>query len=333
MARDWETWLHNSTGPASATEEQDRDRTEQRIKKAIAADSRLAGNVRVFVKGSYATGTNVRRDSDVDIAVEWKSWSYISKPLADEYSWDQLGVPVGNQGPTPTEYRSWVEAALFAAFGYGAVSPGNKAITVAGGSGTLDADVVPCFRHRRYDSPGVSHTGIRLYPRNGGKVENWPEQNRVNGIAKNSATSRYFKQMVRAFKRLENDMLGVGLIHNAVPGFTVESMLWNCPDSYFLKPTYKETTEALLLWLWGRLRDGSCTDWAEVNNLKYLLRGLDADKKKDEAFTFVDRAYDYIFRALIDDAAATSPLHHRRSHDRCAARRDPYSRGAAQQRC
>ncbi len=34
-----------------------------------AAD--LPGSVRVYVKGSYANNTNVRRDSDVDIAVEW----------------------------------------------------------------------------------------------------------------------------------------------------------------------------------------------------------------------------------------------------------------------
>jgi tRNA nucleotidyltransferase (CCA-adding enzyme) len=96
MARDWETWLHNSIGPASDTEEQDRDRTERRIRDAILAEGRLAGKVRVFVKGSYANGTNVRRDSDVDVAVEWKRWAYISKSnTAAPLSWDQLGVPLG----------------------------------------------------------------------------------------------------------------------------------------------------------------------------------------------------------------------------------------------
>src|SRR3954465_4654842 len=101
MARDWETWLRNSIGPASPTEEADRDRTEKRIRDAILADGRLAGNVRVFVKGSYANNTNVRRDSDVDVAVEWTSWSYISKVNdAVSLSWDQLGVALGgNQGP------------------------------------------------------------------------------------------------------------------------------------------------------------------------------------------------------------------------------------------
>ena len=54
VARNWETWLKNSIGPASNTEQADAERTEKRIREAIQADSRLAGKVRVFVKGSYA---------------------------------------------------------------------------------------------------------------------------------------------------------------------------------------------------------------------------------------------------------------------------------------
>ena len=101
MARDWETWLKNSIGPASDTEEQDRDRTEKRIRDAISADRRLAGNVHVFAKGSYANRTNVRRDSDVDVAVEWTKWAFISKRgKAANLSWDQLRVSTTSQGPT-----------------------------------------------------------------------------------------------------------------------------------------------------------------------------------------------------------------------------------------
>jgi tRNA nucleotidyltransferase (CCA-adding enzyme) len=33
--------------------------------------SDLPSSVRVYAKGSYANNTNVRRDADVDIAVEW----------------------------------------------------------------------------------------------------------------------------------------------------------------------------------------------------------------------------------------------------------------------
>jgi len=295
MARDWEAWLANSVGPASDTEEQDRDRTERRIREAILAHPRLVGNVKVFVKGSYATGTNVRRDSDVDIAVEWNRWAYIEKKFeAADYSWAQLGVPLTESGPAPDEYRQWVEEALYTAFPSSTIDPGNKAIRVEGGSTTLDADVVPCFRYKRYDKPGVCHVGIQLHPRIGDAVINWPRQNLDNGDAKNRRTGLYFKRMVRAFKRLENDMVDVGRLSSEVPGYLIECLLWNCPDEYFTASTYKERTELLLLWLWNGLHHGEEQEWTEVNALKYLFRGSQK-WTRDDALGFVRTAYKYIF--------------------------------------
>ena len=234
MARDWETWLSNSTGPASATEQEDRDRTEKRIADAVARDSFLGGNVRVFVKGSYANNTNVRRDSDVDIAVEWKSWAYVSRTnQATDHSWTQLGVNTTSHDMGPAEYRQRVEAALVNAFGSAAVDlSGNKAVTVAASSTTLDADVVPCFRHKRWSRPNREPAvGIRLFPKNGGQIDNWPEQNRSNGNAKNVNTGRRYKQIVRALKRLENDMVATGRLQAEVHGYFIECLSTTCRTS------------------------------------------------------------------------------------------------------
>jgi hypothetical protein len=146
MARDWETWLKNSIGPSSATEQPDRDRTEKSIRDAIAA-SPLPSSVRVYAKGSYANNANVRRDSDVDIVVEWTDWMYIERVnQARSLSWADLGVPLVDRGPTPAQFRSQVTQALINHFGAGSIdTSGTKAIKVAAGSSTLDADVVPCF--------------------------------------------------------------------------------------------------------------------------------------------------------------------------------------------
>jgi hypothetical protein len=296
MARDWETWLRNSTGPASPTEEQDRDRTETRIRDAVMADRRLAGNVRVFVKGSYANNTNVRRDSDVDVAVEWNSWSYISKSdEAGRYSWQQLGVSLGDSGPQPLEYRHWVEEALVSVFGTGSVdTTGNKAITVVGSSTTLDADVVPCFQHKRYSRVGrAPDVGTRLYPKNGGTIENWPEQQRANGNAKNSNTSRRYKQLVRAVKRLENDMLETGLLQSQVHGYFLECLLYNLPDREFTYESYKVTAKELLANLWATIDKGAHGDWVEVNRMKWLWRGGQT-WTADEASDFARKAWNYI---------------------------------------
>jgi len=296
MARDWESWLRNSTGPASDTEEADRDRTERRIREAILDDGRLAGSVRVFVKGSYANNTNVRRDSDVDIAVEWKQWSYIEKTnQAAQNSWGELGVPLGDSGPTPADYRRWVEQALSTAFGAASVdTTGNKAITVAGGSTTLDADVVPCFRLKRYDRPGREpHVGIRLHPKSGGRIENWPEQNRENGTAKNRRTGMRFKELVRAIKRLENDMVQTGRLSEEVHGYFLECLLYNLPDNTFMFNSYKETAMRLLAQIWTDIKEGAHTDWVEENGLKWLWRSGQT-WTAEEASEFAYKAWNYI---------------------------------------
>lgn len=298
MARDWETWLRNSIGPASDTEEQDRDRTEKRIREAILEDDRLSGSVSVFAKGSYANNTNVRRDSDVDIAIEWKAWAYISKTNeAAKYNWDQLGVTTGDSAPSPAEYRRWVELALCTAFGSGHVdTTGNKAITVAGSSTTLDADVVPCFRHKRYDTRGRKpHVGIRLYPRSGGIVENWPEQNRVNGIRKNdsSTTRRRYKELVRALKRLENDMVESGRLPSEVHGYFIECLLYNLPNQVFLADSFEAATKSVLAEMWQAIKDGRQADWVEVNALKWLWRSGQTWTPQ-EASEFAYNAWNFI---------------------------------------
>lgn len=296
MARDWETWLKNSVGPASSTEQEDAERTEKRIRQAISADERLAGNVRIFVKGSYANNTNVRRDSDVDIAVEWNEQAYVTRAnKAKQYSWAELGVSLTNDGPEPAEYRRWVEEALTKAFATGVVdTSGNKAITVAGSSNTLDADVVPCYRHKRYDAPGrTPHIGIRLYPRSGPLVINWPEQNRENGNEKNATTDKRYKQIVRALKRLENDMVKTGRLSKEIHGFFVESLLYNLPDSAFKKATYKATTLAVLTAMWKSIKEEEHGDWVEVNALKWLWRDGQTWTPQ-EASSFAYEAWNYI---------------------------------------
>ena len=72
-----ENKLAGWTGPSSNTEQDKQDRTERMIRQAI--DSHAAFNncsLKVYAKGSYANNTNVRSDSDVDIAVECTDVQY-----------------------------------------------------------------------------------------------------------------------------------------------------------------------------------------------------------------------------------------------------------------
>jgi hypothetical protein len=295
MARDWETWLKNSIGPASATEEADRDRTEKRIRDAIAADSRLSGNVRVFVKGSYANNTNVRQDSDVDIAVEWMSWSYIEKiNKASDYSWGQLGIATGDDPPTPAEHRMWIEEALTAAFGSAAVKPGKTAIVVQKSPSSLDADVVPCFRLKRYSTPGREPSlGSRLFPRSGSYINNWPQQHKERGISKNASTQKRYKQLVRALKRLENDMVVTGRLKEGLASYFIECLLYNVKDTTFGIGDYKRTAEAIFAEIWNAINDDEHNDWVEVNYMKWLWRDGQSWTTK-QASDFAYAGWNYI---------------------------------------
>lgn len=188
VARDWKTWLRNAAVGPSDAEKDRRDRTERRIREAIAASPGIPGSdVRVFAKGSYANNTNVRLDADVDIAVEWTGWFYTAKEFEakglENSDLQLVDIPPDTPPSTSADWRSRVERALVDAFGSSVDSSGDKAVTVAGDAATLDADVVPCYRLRRYDSKTVFNEGIRLFPKSGGRIDNWPQQNLENGRA------------------------------------------------------------------------------------------------------------------------------------------------------
>ena len=57
--------------PSSDDEQNQQARAERMVREAIAAHAAFDdSNVRIYTKGSYPNNTNVRRDSDVDVAVE-----------------------------------------------------------------------------------------------------------------------------------------------------------------------------------------------------------------------------------------------------------------------
>jgi hypothetical protein len=299
MARDWETWLRNSSGPASDDEEAKRDRTEKRVKDAIRASTELPSSVEVYVKGSYANNTNVRLDADVDIDVKW----------TDQFDVDRMGSAVGASpaalGYTPATtqfsppaFRRKIERALIDAFGASAVdTTRNKCIEVAAGSTTLDADVVPCKMLRRWDRLGTRYNeGVNLYPTDGsGPITNWPDQNYANGVAKNNATGRRYKAIIGCLKRLENEMLDDGVIRLPVPGYLIECLLWNAPNSCFGYTRFLDDVEAVLRFLWTPLQtDTAVREWGEINELTYLFRPGQRWTRQ-QAFNFIDKAWDTIF--------------------------------------
>jgi hypothetical protein len=141
---------------------------------------------------------------------------------------------------------------------------------------TLPADVVPCFEyHYIYDLDSygrpVYQQGTRIYPETGPHVHNWSQQQLTNGVAKNDATGRRYKRMVRALKRLETFLVQRKLIRGA-PSFLMECLVYNVRNDLLNNSTYVADMRAVLARIFNATRtDDECKDWLEVSELKYLL--------------------------------------------------------------
>lgn len=298
MARDWESWFQTAAQPASAAEEAKRDRTEARVREAIRASSEIPSNVKIYLKGSYKTNTNVRQDADVDVCVEWQDSYYIKTwgKTAGMGSAELKYTPATEADKiSPTEFRARIERALVAQFGSSAVDKtGDKAIDVAAGPNTLDADVIPCFVVRRYDTPTYHVVGQRLYPKKGGVIDNYPQQNYDNGVTKNSETSQRYKRVVRCIKKLETEMYEQRLIPRDYPGYLIECLAYNAPNILFDEPTLTAGVKSVLAWVWGATEtQEKANTLEEVNELLMLFRGR-SDRSVTNARTFAAAAWNRI---------------------------------------
>lgn len=279
--------LKSWTGPSSATEQEKQERTERMIRDAVKAHAAFAGcSLKVYAKGSYANNTNVRADSDVDIAVQCSDLMYWQEANSGD-------KPTGSSpyvGPwTPDKLRAELKAALTAKFPGQVDSSGSTAFRINSSSARVEADVVPCFDYRYYMSGGRYRDGAKVFKTSGASLVNYPQQQLANGTQKNNRTNRYYKQAVRIMKRLENAMVADGA-HREVPSFLVECLVYNVPDSILTRSTWTDTVKGIISHVFHEL-DGpepsaESERWFEVNGCKFLFApGQKWTREDARAFT------------------------------------------------
>lgn len=301
MQRISEQTLAGWIGPASDAEQDRYEWTCKQIRTALDKSSALVQwSFEVYPKGSYPNFTNVVRDSDVDIAAELTGLTrYSFAHGASGMSMEDFGLSRYTGSYGLTRFKDDVEAALVDHFPAGAVNRGKKAIHIRESSRGLAADVVPCERHFQYISAlGSRRQGILL--RNDANpsqhLVNYPQQHHHEGVAKNDATSRRFKRVVRILKRLENKMVDEGLIE-PVPSFLIESAVWNVPSSAFTGPdTWTGRVRGALAYIFNGTRTSECeasSDWNEVNDIKFLFHSSQ-NWTWQQAHQFADAAWDRI---------------------------------------
>ena len=284
-----ENKLAGWTGPSSNTEQDKQDRTERMIRQAI--DSHAAFNncsLKVYAKGSYANNTNVRSDSDVDIAVECTDVQYWEESEKGNHT---SGKPYEGIW-TPAKLRAELLSAMNAKFPGQVDASGSTAIQINSNSARVDADVVPCFSYRYYMKDGT-RDGTKIFNTDGSSIVNYPVQQLENGIAKNKRTGYAYKKGARLLKRIENVMVEDGAFRE-LPSFFMECLAYNCPDSTFAHPTWTECLRAMLFHIWDNLQGDEPTSgrWREVNECFFLFHS-NQKWTRDDGREFAKAAWNY----------------------------------------
>ncbi|RZS59502.1 hypothetical protein EV141_0729 [Microcella putealis] len=287
--------LASWTGPSSDAEQLKQDLTERMIREAIAAHAAFDGvNLSIYAKGSYANNTNVKFDSDVDIVVECREVEYW-----EDYDPSAGGHPAGSpyEGPwTPDRFRAEVKAALVNKFPNGSVTSGTTAFEVEATSSRVNADVVPCFTYRMYFANGSYQEGTKLFKTTGGSIVNYPKLQLERGRAKNTRTNGAYKKTVRILKRLENVLVDAGL-SDEVPSYLMECLIYNCPDEYFTRATWRGTMQGCLADIYNYTNRSEPADeaerWLEANGAKFLFHGSQK-WTREQVHAFANAAWDYM---------------------------------------
>lgn len=227
-------------------------------------------DVKIFVQGSYANNTNVRTQSDVDIAIVQEDvFDYQLRPDVTKSRYNIIDPLV-----SAISFKDEVQSYLVATFKSDVVRK-NKSIKINGNTYRKDTDTVPCRRYRDYRKDYTYNInsfigGIKIFADDGTIIINYPEQHISNGRAKNVSTNSYYKKMVRIAKVIRNQMIDSRISSaSSVSSFGIESLLWNIPDAVYLKYTlYKFKFDEILSYLVTNIN--SLNSYFEANGIKPL---------------------------------------------------------------
>ncbi|WP_439486797.1 nucleotidyltransferase domain-containing protein [Blastomonas fulva] len=243
-----DTWSHQGSITQSST-------TYQSVKGILeASDTPYAKRSHTsFLQGSYGNDTNIWADSDVDIVMRINSVFYHDLSGLDDVGKAAFETTHSTAEYSYTDFKRDVIAVLKKAYG-DAVSPGSKAIFVAGNGARRDVDVLVAAQFRRYfhfrsysDQRYVE--GICFWNANGNQIVNYPKQHSANCTTKHQGTNQWFKPTVRILKNMRNRMIDDGYLADGIaPSYYLEGMLYNVPAGCF-GVSWEDTVVASINWL------------------------------------------------------------------------------------
>lgn len=190
--------------------------------------------ISIFIQGSYANNTNVKSNSDIDIAVVLES-TFVGNFSMLSTARDLGFIEVDFNFQC---YKNQIVEILKTFFGE-EVEVGAKSIKIRGNTSRVKADVVPLQRFRDYANPlstnsNVYTKGVILYDSNNNSIINYPEAHIEKGRHKNMITNFYYKKLVRICKRILLQMKNDNIREaEGISSFLVESLLFNIQNLTF----------------------------------------------------------------------------------------------------
>lgn len=262
--------------------------------------------IRLLVQGSYANNTNVRTQSDVDIAVIQED-VFRTEYRSASSSFPQSNADYGfiSSDYLSETFKDEVQKCLENKFGTD-VERKNKSIKVHGNTYRKDADTVPCRRYRDYrrdfdKNPGNYIGGIFIVSDTGESIINYPEQHILNGRIKNVSTHQYYKKMVRIMKKMRylmEDSSCAKYIKAAqgVSSFMLESLLWNIEDGWYLSNCGKFRNVYTFKLMITKLKESKYQflQYKEANGIKMLCADNDSYMKLCAFLDELECFYDYV---------------------------------------
>lgn len=288
-----EQQIQNWARALSETENSKCVATVSVIRKIL--EDHFGSKVKVFLQGSYANSTNVRQDSDVDIIVCYQDAYYSDLSFLNEQ--DKL---FHNQNRISHEYnftqfKNDVESVLRNTFRDSVVRK-DKCIMVNGNTYRVNADVVPCFTHKRFQSPySVMVEGVHLFADSGTEVINFPDHHKINGQEKNKITNQKYKAVVRILKNGRNHLIDNNKIDDKfMPSFFLECLVWNVPHSYFEGSSQKEITNNVIKKIYNDMSSiETAHKYSEISDLFWLFHNK-TNRTPETAKQFLEHIYKII---------------------------------------
>ncbi len=194
----------------------------------------------VYLQGSYANSTNVRYDSDVDIVVQLNSVFAYDKSQLPELEKILYDTAYNNSQYHFKQFKEDIYNALLSELTSSQVHFSDKCINVDKNTNRVDADVVPCFQYRLYKK-FISYDnqtyveGMRFFDTSNDKeIINFPKLHLKNCESKNVDTQGKFKDMVRIYKNMRNNLIEKKLLgEDIAPSYFIENLLYNCSSPCF----------------------------------------------------------------------------------------------------